>query len=73
MKKIVLGIVFVFATVTFVNAENQINEKTNGCGELAQAVYVEALGNGSSYEDAYESSEVMYQSCKWLTYLSGRL
>jgi hypothetical protein len=70
MKKIILGMVFVFATVTMVNAENESLEVPAKCGELAQEVFDSAVSQGESYEDAMNLSDAMYNTCKYLTYLS---
>ncbi|MBT8318278.1 MAG: hypothetical protein HKP59_11695 [Lutibacter sp.] len=62
--------VFVFATVTMVNAENESLEVPGKCGELAQEVFDSAVSQGESYENAMEVSDAMYHSCRYLTYLS---
>jgi len=70
MKKIILSMVFVFASVAMVSAENESVQELAICGEIAQDVYNNAISQGSSYEDAYNASEVFYQTCRALTYLS---
>jgi len=70
MKKIILGMVFVFASFSMVNAENESLEVPAICGELAQDVFNDALSQGASYEDAMDVSDAMYHSCRYLTYLS---
>lgn len=62
--------VFVFATVTMVNAENESSQEPAICGELAQEVFNDAVSQGESYEDAMVVSDAMYHSCRYLTYLS---
>jgi len=70
MKKIILSVVFVFASFAMVNAENESVQELAICGEMAQEVFNNAVSQGADYDEAYEASEVMYQSCKWLTYLA---
>ncbi len=70
MKKIILSLVFVFASVAMVNAENESVQELAICGEIAQDVYNNAISQGSSYEDAYNVSEAFYQTCRALTYLA---
>jgi len=70
MKKVILGMVFVFASLTLVNAENESVNELAICGEIAQEVFDDAISQGESYENAMNASEAFYQSCRWLTYLS---
>ncbi|MGV6845132.1 MAG: hypothetical protein ACWA42_03270 [Lutibacter sp.] len=77
-KKIILGIVFVFATVSFVKAN--INEAVKNmqpvpakCVEGAQQIYDDALCQGYSYEDAYTMSDAYYQTCVALNKLAEYL
>lgn len=73
MKKIILSMVFVFASFAMVNAENESVQELAICGEMAQDFYDNATSQGVDYEEANNGAEAIYQSCKWLTYLSEYL
>ncbi len=40
---------------------------------MAQDFYDNATSQGVDYEEANNGAEAIYQSCKWLTYLSEYL
>lgn len=72
MKKIILGIVFVFATVTMVNANS--NDKVEGvCDQYAMDVFYSAVDEGMSYEDAYNLSNDANDVCRSLHLLANFL
>ena len=73
MKKLILGMVFVFATGTMLNANtvkvNTIPDEFE-CAELAwnkadklNATYTEASGNSYSDWDMWELTNSYYESC----------
>tara|TARA_R110001583_G_scaffold82774_1_gene219274 strand:+ start:4585 stop:4809 length:225 start_codon:yes stop_codon:yes gene_type:complete len=74
MKKIILGVVFVFASITMVNANTNTNDKVDGrCSNFAMEVFYEATDQGMSYEDAYDLSNDAENICKALNFLSAQM
>lgn len=72
MKKIILGIVFVFATGTIVNASTSINQNPDEfeCAEFAwnkadevNASYAEAAGHNYSDWDMWELTNHHFEEC----------
>jgi hypothetical protein len=70
-KKIILGIVFVFASITMVNANS--SQVSGECTNFAMAVFYDAVDNGMSYEDAYNLSVDADNVCRGLNFIADHL
>ena len=72
MKKIVFGLMLVFATSSLVSA-NTIDNNADSCDEYAMAVFYEAVENGMNHFKAFQLSEDAYEICKGLHYIAENL
>ena len=71
MKKLVLGMVFVFATVIMVNANSNIideAERASDCDEVALATGYAAHIAGMNDEQIFFHMNVAYALCEGYTY-----
>ncbi|WP_457618547.1 hypothetical protein [Lutibacter sp.] len=68
MKKIILGIVFVFASFTMVNANNDIVSTEDvvqfTCDEVASNFASLAYESGYSVEDSIRVYDAIYSNCR---------
>ena len=72
MKKIVFGLMLVFATSSLLNA-NDIEAPADACDEFAMKVFYESVKKDGDYEKAFQLSEDADAICRGLHYIAENL